>query len=140
MYNTRKLGSFIKSILIRRVHNHIDKPTLNLIRDFPWEVLGRNWNVIWSIHINTGKKKILYWFKCCTHERGNEEDKIISSIDELEVPILSNRGGWVIHIWFNGQRWIKSQVMVIVIRKIFWGKIEMSYTLLIVYGSIDVIL
>ena len=58
----RKPGSFRKRIPIRRVHNRMDK--LTLTRQFAiqfeilvWEVSGRNWNVIISIHT---EEKVLY--------------------------------------------------------------------------------
>lgn len=44
------------------------------IRDFPWEVSGRVWNGIISIHT---EEKVLYWFKHCTYGiggRGKTED------------------------------------------------------------------
>ncbi|KAL5751507.1 hypothetical protein ACOSQ2_022014 [Xanthoceras sorbifolium] len=56
----RKPGFFRKWIPIRKVHNCMVKLTLTCQFGIQfWEVSGRNWNGIISIHIDT-KENILY--------------------------------------------------------------------------------
>ena len=42
------------------------------IRDFPWEVSGRIWNGIISIHT---EEKVLYWFKRWGRDRGRGKNR-----------------------------------------------------------------
>ena len=53
-----------------------------------------------------------------------EKTKLFQASTKLEAPLVSKRGGWVIHISFDGQRKIESQEMVIL--RIPPGGIEMS--------------
>ena len=66
-----------------------------------------------------------------------EKTKLFQAPTEPEAPLVSKRGGRVIHISFDGQRQIESKAVVIL--KIPRGKIEMSPTLPVICGSIDVI-
>jgi len=59
-----------------------------------------------------------------------EKTKLFQAPTEPEAPLVSKRGGRVIHISFDGQRRIKDSPR---------GKIEMSPTLPVICGSIDVI-